>query len=103
MFQAAARTIGPELPQDQTQIVTGATEHHIHLVAFGAFQVISTRYSIRFQMADHRLNSLAPLQRSLQLLRSNTAFLTRDVHRCFFCAVATVVAINKHFVNHAAG
>ena len=49
----------PELPQDQTQVMTGATQHHIHLVTLPPLEVIASKQAVGFEMANDRFDGLA--------------------------------------------
>ena len=93
----------PELVQDQAQVVTGAAEQHIHLVALCAFQEVAAQPPVGFQVADNRFNRLAALERAFQSLCLNAAFLPGDVHGGPRFLVAPVVLVHKRLINRRPG
>ena len=91
-------TTVPQAFQDQPQIVSGTTQQHIDVVAFGALEMVASQPAIGFQMTNDWLNRLATFHTSPDT-SGNPALLYRDVNRTVGLIMAALAAIHKHLLN----
>ena len=79
--------------------MTGAAQHHIHMITFSTFQVISAKQPVGLEMPDHGLDGLPTLQCTPQSLCFDAALLARDEDCCRILTMPAVTAIDERLVN----
>ena len=90
-------TKNPDFLQDYAHVVPRTTQHRIHLVAFGAFQVIPPQQSGVLDVPDHRLDRLSALEQTLQPC-IHAAHLTGIENLRIRHAETAIATVHEHFL-----
>ncbi len=83
----------PQMPEDQSEILSSATQDHVNGIALGTFEIIAMHQPVVFHVTDDRLDRITPFQFAPDAI-CHTPFLTCFENHDILDIVAAVTQIN---------